>query len=41
MWISHIVFAVNFYKMVSIAKPADVKSLTVEKLSAKLSTIEA
>lgn len=41
MWLSHIVFAFNFYKMASTSKAIDVKSLTIQKLTAKLSTLQA
>jgi len=41
MWISHIVFAFNFYKMTKVQKAIDVKSLTVEKLNTKLYSLTA
>lgn len=39
MWVSHIVFAFNFYKMTKVQMAMDVKSLTVEKITAKLSSL--
>lgn len=41
MWVSHIVFAFNFYKMVKVQKAIDVKSIAIEKLTARLSSINA
>lgn len=37
MWISHIVFALNFYKMVAASKPVEVKELVIQKLREKIS----
>lgn len=36
MWLSHIVFAINFYKMVTKHQPQDVTELTVQKLKQRL-----
>lgn len=36
MWLSHIVFAINFYKMVTKPQPQDVAELTVQKLKQRL-----
>ena len=36
MWMSHLVFAYNFYKMVAVAKPVDVQSIALQKLSEKV-----
>lgn len=41
MWISHIVFAFNFYKMVSVRRPVEVLELTMEKLKTRISIAEA
>jgi cytochrome c oxidase cbb3-type subunit 1 len=39
MWISHIIFAINFYKMVATSKSADVRELTIQKIDAQLATV--
>jgi cytochrome c oxidase cbb3-type subunit I len=38
MWMSHLVFAFNFYRMVAVAKPQDVKTLAIQKLKAQALT---
>ena len=32
MWLSHLVFAINFYRMIAVTKPVDVTELTIQKL---------
>ena len=39
MWLSHVVFAINFYKMAVQPKPADVTELAIQKLKEKLSVM--
>lgn len=41
MWISHLVFAFNFYRMVAVSQPIDVKKLTIQKINSELTAINA
>lgn len=41
MWISHLVFAYNFYKMVSVHRPVEVVDLTLQKLKTDISIVHA
>lgn len=41
MWISHLVFAFNFYKMVSTQRPLEVAALTIKKLNKEVSIAHA